>query len=355
MICVLEVINGPARGKRVWFRQNQCVEIGRVSNADFSISQDGHMSRRHLLLDSTGNEFRVRDIGSTNGTYLNDVKVLVQSLYTGDLIRAGSSTFLVTLRSDYENPHEADGVSFSKKPDPEEIVSRTEESLPQHPQRTIVGSNQNIDFDNSVESDAVESDAVELDATLKIGTNSNHSLLEASGTEAKDFASHFVQSWRPQVYFQSNAKSLNVSAFDDTAGQLVKDRYFGMVINQSVVQQEKPRALERLFRSYKSESISRTLALLEGSDTPAFWRLIGTLQGVDAMILLISSKPLSASKLAPYANSLSFPSMFELHLLDPNSDILDRMLQLDCAALFESKLHPHFVLLLPTELQKIAF
>ena len=113
MICVLDVIEGPAKGKRIWLKENECLEVGRVSSTDFSIPMDSHLSRRHLLLDSTQNGFRVRDVGSANGTYLNNERVTVRELCDGDRIRAGMSTFLVTFRKSGENPHERDGISFN--------------------------------------------------------------------------------------------------------------------------------------------------------------------------------------------------------------------------------------------------
>ena len=88
MICVLEVIEGPAKGKRIWIKENQCIEIGRVSTADFAIPADLHMSRRHLLFESNLDGFRVRDIGSANGTFLNNARILVENLTTGDIVRA---------------------------------------------------------------------------------------------------------------------------------------------------------------------------------------------------------------------------------------------------------------------------
>ena len=71
------------------------------------------MSRRHLLLDSTQNVFRVRDVGSANGTFLNNAPVRVQELRAGDRIRAGMTIFLVSIKEGSDNPHEEDGISFS--------------------------------------------------------------------------------------------------------------------------------------------------------------------------------------------------------------------------------------------------
>ncbi len=113
MICVLDVTSGPARGKRFWLRTLQQVEIGRISSADFPIPADPHMSRRHLILEGTVSAFRVRDVGSANGTYVNNAKISTVELCSGDRIRAGETTFEVSVLDDDENPHGKDGISFS--------------------------------------------------------------------------------------------------------------------------------------------------------------------------------------------------------------------------------------------------
>ncbi|MEQ1830015.1 MAG: FHA domain-containing protein, partial [Pirellula sp.] len=137
MICVLEILAGPAAGKRIWLKENQCLEIGRMSSADFSIPADHQLSRRHMLIDSTGNTFRVRDIGSSNGTYLNNQRIDVRHLHDGDLIRAGGSTFSVSILESGENPHKLDGTSFGK-------------TIAQLPKEPAVGTMRTLDFSDSI-------------------------------------------------------------------------------------------------------------------------------------------------------------------------------------------------------------
>ncbi len=113
MICVLDVTSGPARGRRFWLRSNQQVEIGRISTADFSVPADPHMSRRHLILEGTPSAFRVRDVGSANGTYVNNAQITSVELCSGDRIRAGETTFDVSVLDDDANPHSKDGILFA--------------------------------------------------------------------------------------------------------------------------------------------------------------------------------------------------------------------------------------------------
>jgi pSer/pThr/pTyr-binding forkhead associated (FHA) protein len=113
MICVFDVISGPARGRRFWLRPNQRVEVGRISSADFSVPGDPHMSRRHLIFEGTVSSFRIRDVGSSNGTFVNDAQISSVELCNGDQIRAGETTFEVSLMDDKQNPHAKDGFTFS--------------------------------------------------------------------------------------------------------------------------------------------------------------------------------------------------------------------------------------------------
>ena len=123
MICVFDVTSGPARGKRFWIRPEQTFEIGRISTADFAVPTDVHMSRHHLVLEGTEEAFRLRDVGSANGTFVNNARVRSVELANGDKVRAGETVFKVSLLSDDENPHERDGFTFAASVD--EVPTRS--------------------------------------------------------------------------------------------------------------------------------------------------------------------------------------------------------------------------------------
>lgn len=63
--------------------------IGRASGADFIV--DGALvSRVHARLTALpGGELEVRDLESTNGTYINDERVNTARLKSGDTLRIG--------------------------------------------------------------------------------------------------------------------------------------------------------------------------------------------------------------------------------------------------------------------------
>lgn len=116
MICIFDVVTGPATGKRFWLKSNQCLEVGRFSSVDVSIPADRHLSRRHCLIDSFADGFRIRDIGSANGTFVNDQPITVEVLRHGDTVRIGLTTMEVSIRQGNESPHSRDGLNFGRGP-----------------------------------------------------------------------------------------------------------------------------------------------------------------------------------------------------------------------------------------------
>ncbi|MGH7360018.1 MAG: FHA domain-containing protein [Candidatus Methylomirabilales bacterium] len=53
---------------------------------------DTTVSRRHAALDVEGAAFRLRDLGSTNGTLLNGKKIERSAIRHGDRFQVGNTT-----------------------------------------------------------------------------------------------------------------------------------------------------------------------------------------------------------------------------------------------------------------------
>ncbi len=100
MICVLKVVEGPCKGMQCWLKSGQRLTIGRQTDCDFRISDDIHLSRNHLVVEGLTDAFRIRDLGSSNGTLVNDFAISVVELCDGDRIQAGTSVFEVEMQSD---------------------------------------------------------------------------------------------------------------------------------------------------------------------------------------------------------------------------------------------------------------
>jgi diguanylate cyclase (GGDEF)-like protein len=86
--CII-VIYGTELGRRLELGAAP-FEIGRSSTNDLFIDQES-VSRHHARITFDGGAYSVADLGSTNGTYVNDESVLERRLRDGDQVRIGRS------------------------------------------------------------------------------------------------------------------------------------------------------------------------------------------------------------------------------------------------------------------------
>ena len=90
------VENGDKKGKRVEIPDHGTIVVGRGSDADIAVS-DHLCSRHHFQVRHNGSQFLIQDLGSSNGTFVNDRRLSEETwLATGDGIQAGETqlTFL---------------------------------------------------------------------------------------------------------------------------------------------------------------------------------------------------------------------------------------------------------------------
>ena len=78
---------GPAKGARFLIDQNQSL-IGRATDSQVFLD-DVTVSRKHAAIEVEDGEFTLVDLGSLNGTYLNNQSVAKSALKTGDEIQIG--------------------------------------------------------------------------------------------------------------------------------------------------------------------------------------------------------------------------------------------------------------------------
>lgn len=84
----LVMIYGPELGRRIALRQSEALEIGRQPTCDFPIDQES-VSRRHARIVWSNESWHAVDLGSTNGTYVNDEMITDRVLRDGDQIKIG--------------------------------------------------------------------------------------------------------------------------------------------------------------------------------------------------------------------------------------------------------------------------
>jgi transcriptional regulator with GAF, ATPase, and Fis domain len=92
MTAKLVVLAGPRCGE-TFVVDALATTIGRDASSQLNIP-DHLMSRRHCALEDAGGCFTLRDLGSSNGTYVNGIPVRERVLAHGDRIRAGDTVLL---------------------------------------------------------------------------------------------------------------------------------------------------------------------------------------------------------------------------------------------------------------------
>jgi serine/threonine-protein kinase len=91
----LRVLAGPYKGRVFSFIQPDTFLIGRTDDSHLCLPQDKFFSRHHCLLEITPPRCFLRDLGSTNGTFVNGQRVAEASLKSGDQIQGGETVLLV--------------------------------------------------------------------------------------------------------------------------------------------------------------------------------------------------------------------------------------------------------------------
>ncbi|WP_435007289.1 protein kinase domain-containing protein [Tundrisphaera lichenicola] len=95
MNVVLRVTAGPHSGMEYTFDRHETFVIGRSSQVQFPVPEDGFLSRNHFLIEFNPPVCYLRDLGSTNGTKVNGLRVDGVRLRDGDTISAGESSFVI--------------------------------------------------------------------------------------------------------------------------------------------------------------------------------------------------------------------------------------------------------------------
>src|SRR5262245_35096451 len=96
---ILEVKTGPMTGKRFLVEAGRELRVGRSDLAQLAIPHDIRLSKVHFGLEPGPGTCRLRDLNSTNGTFLNGHQVTEAGLRDGDTISAGSTDFVIHIET----------------------------------------------------------------------------------------------------------------------------------------------------------------------------------------------------------------------------------------------------------------
>lgn len=97
MAVVLQVTDGPGKGRSFTFDKYDVLLLGRSGRCHCCIGDDLECSRVHLLVEINPPHCNVRDLGSKNGTFVNDNRTIEASIGPGDVVRIGQTRFSIAL------------------------------------------------------------------------------------------------------------------------------------------------------------------------------------------------------------------------------------------------------------------
>lgn len=119
MRVTLNVVAGPQTGRSFTFDQHDTFMIGRSEDAHFCLPHDRFFSRHHCIVEIAPPQAFLRDLGSTNGTFVNGLRVDSTYLKHGDRIQGGETVLEVQVTGDYD----------SQAPQAQRSYEKTEPSL----------------------------------------------------------------------------------------------------------------------------------------------------------------------------------------------------------------------------------
>ena len=121
MRVTLNVVAGPQTGRTFSFEQHDTFMIGRSEDSQFCLPHDRFFSRHHCIIEIAPPQAFLRDLGSTNGTFVNGLRVDTSYLKHGDRIQGGETVLEVVVEADnYEVT--AAGIQVSDKTEPSLIT-----------------------------------------------------------------------------------------------------------------------------------------------------------------------------------------------------------------------------------------
>ena len=86
------MIHGPSLGRRYNLANEGNILVGRNDDCGLQLEED-EVSRRHCEVTCSRNRYAIRDLGSTNGTYVNDVLIGEREIRDGDQVQIGGAIF----------------------------------------------------------------------------------------------------------------------------------------------------------------------------------------------------------------------------------------------------------------------
>lgn len=113
-------------GRRVDLPDSGEIVLGRLPTSDIPLNH-GSVSGRHCVLSKDGARFRIKDLGSTNGTRVNGEAVAESPVHRGDVITLGDVEVVLQGDDVAEAPR---GASATEQPESKVAASVVAASAP---------------------------------------------------------------------------------------------------------------------------------------------------------------------------------------------------------------------------------
>ena len=94
-VAAIVIMDGGAKGMEYKLDQER-VSLGRGPGVDLAFDDEA-MSREHAAIEFQAGGYRIRDLASTNGVYVNDAHVATGELKHGDRFQLGDHVFTFVL------------------------------------------------------------------------------------------------------------------------------------------------------------------------------------------------------------------------------------------------------------------
>ena len=143
----LEITTGKSAGKSFYFK-SRVIRVGRQPDNDLVLYDTG-VSRHHCEIYAADNGYAVRDLGSSNGTFVNSQLVGDSAVNDGDLIQVGPIVFSFRGGEDIDQPTDIEGFVHFSDDDDFDSMENTCTTAFELPPGLDVPGNQNRTFTGS--------------------------------------------------------------------------------------------------------------------------------------------------------------------------------------------------------------
>lgn len=133
MDATLTVVQADGRMRDVPIRRERTV-VGRKPECNIRIPVSS-VSREHCEIVMQGESLTIRDLGSSNGTYVNRARVQESTLGAGDLVAVGPAVFVVRIAGKPAQVNAAEARARGAAPEPVTAAAAVPQTRPAAPAR----------------------------------------------------------------------------------------------------------------------------------------------------------------------------------------------------------------------------